>query len=327
MIVAGDVGGTKTLLGLFEPSDDGPRCLREVSIPSAEDAEFAEAVASFLRDAGSPEIEAGCFGIAGPVIDGRVYTTNLPWEVDEASLAEVCGAKRVELLNDLQAASLGMLVVDDFAVLHGGRDADRPGTIAVVAPGTGLGVGILYWDGDRHHAIATEGGHVDFAPRDERQIALLRWLQRRHGGRVSTERVLSGPGFADLYQFLLEESGSDESSEVAAARERGDDVSAAVAEAGLAGRDDVCARTLALFASVLGAETGNAVLRVMATGGAFLGGGIPPKILPALQTDAFREAYLDKGRFRGLLQHVPVSVCLEPRAALYGAAQRALSLR
>lgn len=327
MILAGDVGGTKTVLGLFEADGSGLRCITEERLSSRDHVALEDAIGEFLGASGSPEIASACFGIAGPVIEGRVRATNLPWELSVETLAKACGTSRVELLNDLQACAWGMLVLDDdcFEVLNEGGVHRSPGHIAVVAPGTGLGIGLLIWDGERHHPVATEAGHVDFAPQGEEQIALYRYLRDKLGGHVSTERILSGPGLVDVYRFLREQSGVPEPRTLTDRRRAGDDA-AVISEAGLADQDPVCVRALQLFVEVLGAEAGNAALRTLTRGGVYLAGGIPPKILPALRGNRFLDAYLDKGRFRPLLADVRVAVCLESRAPLLGAAHRAHDL-
>ena len=254
-------------------------------------------------------------------------TTNLPWELFEDELRTVVGGAPVKLLNDLEATAYGTLFLpdDERAVLQAGAAGERRGNVAVIAAGTGLGEAILYWDGSRHHPIATEGGHGDFAPRCEREIELFRHLRREVGDHVSYERVVSGPGLASIYRFARETSGEPEPAWLAE-RIRADDPSAVVAEAALAEQDGVCVEALELFVSLYGAEAGNMALRCLAFGGVVLCGGIAPKLLPALERGAFIRAFLDKGRFRPLLSEIEVSVALNPRTPLLGCAHYALRL-
>lgn len=329
MILAGDVGGTKTLLALFERDGGELRQRAEASFRSADHGSLEEIAGRFLADRGGAAIEAACFGVAGAVVAGRARITNLDWPpLAEDALARAAGAPRAVLLNDLQATAYGILDLDERQLfpLNPGAERSREANAAVIAAGTGLGEAILFWDGRRHRAIATESGHADFAPRDDVQLELLRSLRAARGGRVSVERVLSGPGLRDLYAFLRRRSGAPEPAWLADAQRQGDP-SAAIAEAGLAQSDEVCAEALRAFASIYGAEAGDLALRCLAVGGVFVGGGIAPKILPAL-TDGgvFLRAFSDKGRFSELLAGVEVSVALEPRAALLGAARHAAQL-
>lgn len=325
MILAGDVGGTKTVVALYEARAGGLAPVREARFASADFGALEDILARFLRESPGARIDAACFGIAGPVIDGRAQTTNLPWKLDERDLERAVGARRVKLLNDLEAAAYGMLELrqDERAVLNPGRAASRPGNAAVVAAGTGLGEAMLVWDGERHRAVASEGGHADWAPRTDEEIELLLFL-RAEFGRVSTERVLAGPGLHNIYRFLRRKSAEAEPDWL---RERiaGGDPSAVVSQTGLEGRDPVCARTLEMFAAIYGAEAGNVALQCVATQ-VFIGGGIAPKILPALQSRAFLDAFADKGRFRDLLAGIPVAVSLNPRTPLVGAATYATRL-
>lgn len=330
MILAGDVGGTKTALGLFEldaPGDASLRLVREASFPSAEHASLESVVAAFLAEAGNVSLEAACFGVAGVVANGEARATNLPWTVSEAALAKQTGAPRVRLLNDLEATAHGMLFLrpEDLAVLQAGSSAEPRGNVAVIAAGTGLGEALLYWDGSQHHSIATEGGHADFAPRTDLEVALHRHLRELHG-RASYEHVLSGPGLRETYRFLRLESGTPEP-EWLTQRMAGSNAAAAIAAAALEASDEVCEQTLDLFVSVYGAEAGNLALRTLPRGGLFVGGGIAPKILPALQSGVFVRAFTDKGFFESLLGELRVCVALEPRAALIGSAHFALRHR
>jgi glucokinase len=327
VILAGDVGGTKTVVALYESGNAGLRAVRESVYPAREHASLEEIVGIFLDEGPAASIEAACFGVAGPVINGRVSTTNLPWEIDEASLARATGARRSKLLNDLEAMAYGMLGLDDeeFALLSPGAEPPPTGNAVVIAAGTGLGQALLVWDGERHLPVATEGGHTGFAPRSEQEVELLRFLNAEFGSHVSYERILSGPGLHNLYRFLRASGGGPEPAWLAE-RIGAEDPSAVIGEVGVAGRDPVCAASVELFASIYGAQAGNLALTALAVGGVFVGGGIAPKLLPVLQGGAFVRAFTDKGRFSALLEAIPVRVALTPRTPVLGAARYAAEL-
>jgi glucokinase len=317
MILAGDIGGTKTLLGLFA---DG-RLVRDDAFRCADFPSLEAIVAAFLG-ASPPPVAAACFGVAGPVVGRTAKITNLPWTIDGDVLARQLGGARVALLNDLQATALGTLVLpaEAFVVLQpAAGPVDPHATIAVIAPGTGLGEAVLVHDGTAYRALPSEGGHADFAPGDEDEIELLRYLRDRHGGHVSYERVLSGDGIGDLYGFARQRAGSPEPGWLTAAIAAGDR-NAVISEAGLAGREPCCADAVARFAAILGAEAGNLALRSVATGGVVIGGGIPPKLLAALTAGGLLARFNAKGRFEAWTRACGVRVALEPRAALFGAA-------
>ncbi len=327
MILAGDIGGTKTVIALFEETAAGLRQLRDATFPSREHGSLEEILAIFLKDEAHDSLRVGCFGVAGPVLDGKSKTTNLPWELDETVLAKATGAQRVKLLNDLEAAAYGMLHLneDEFCVLNEGAKPARVGNIAVIAAGTGLGEAMLIWDGEQHHPVASEGGHTDFGPTNPEEVELLSFLRDKFGPHVSYERILSGPGLFDLYIFLRQSSGTLEPSWLTKKITAGDP-SAAIAEAGLSDEDAISAKTLEMFASIYGAEAGNLVLKCLAVGGVLIGGGIAPKMLPALKQGPFMKGFTAKGRFRGLMKRIPVKVALNARAPLIGAAHYALRL-
>jgi len=327
MILAGDIGGTKTTLGLFDSSGDGLREHGRASYVSRDFPGLEAIVERFRAEHPDASVDAACFGVAGAVIAGRAATTNLPWpELDQRSLSRDLGLPHVLLLNDLEATAYGVLQLgpEARASLHASTRGRRAGNVAVIAAGTGLGQAILLWDGAaaRHRAVVSEGGHADFAPRSEQQIRLLRFLRSELGGRVSVERVLSGPGLHNLYRFLRREVATPEPTWLVEVFAAGDP-SAVIAETGLSDRDPVCREALDLFASVYGGEAGDLALRCVALGGVILGGGIAPKILPALRGEAFRKAFTDKGRFQALVEDLDVSVALDPGAALLGAAHHA----
>jgi glucokinase len=326
VILAGDIGGTKTRVTLFERTNGGLRSLRHEVYRSAEHAGLEEILDLFLAADPARPTAAG-FGVAGPVIEGRAITTNLPWrDVDSGKLAARLGLEHFVLLNDLQAAAYGMLVLpeQDLVQLNPGVEADRRANMAVVAAGTGLGEALLVWDGSRHLAVATEGGHVDFSPRSDEEIELLRFL-RAEFGRVSAERILAGPGLHNVYRFVRARGGEAEPGWLSERMSR-EDPSAVVSQVALERGDAACVRALELFVSLYGAEAGNMALKVLAVGGVFVGGGIAPKILPAIQSGTFMEAFVAKGRFEPMLRGIPVRVATNPGAPLLGAAHKAAGL-
>jgi glucokinase len=320
MILAGDVGGTKTSLALYRREGRGLLRERMDTYRSREHADLDSILRDFLGDGAA--VERACIGVAGPVENGRCRLTNLDWEVDEASLRRTLGVRDAYLVNDLQAtaSSLPFLRESDRTMLQEG-EADPRGNMAVLSAGTGLGEGFLVGSGAGYIPLASEGGHVDFAPRDEREMRLHDFLRAKHG-RVSVERVLSGPGLHDVYRFLREAEGTVEEPGIAA-EVAGGEPQQAIVRHGLAGGGGACAETLRIFCSIYGAEAGNLALQYLASGGVYLGGGIAPAILPALRRREFRSAFLDKGRMGTLLSRVPVMVILDPAAPLLGAAEYA----
>jgi glucokinase len=324
MILAGDIGGTKTVIGLFEQAGDRLQAVREETFPSKSYATLEAILDRFLGGGSRPALRSACFGVAGPVIEGKSKTTNLPWELDEPSLEKALQVPRVKLLNDLEAAAYGMLHLDptDLCVLQPGLK--RQGNIAVIAAGTGLGQAILYWDGQHHHPLASEGGHADFAPHTDVEMQLLIYL-RREFGHVSCERLLSGPGLFNIYRFVRDSGFATEPEWLRQQIAQGDP-GAVISQIGLAGEHPLCTRALDLFNSIYGAEAGNLALKAFAVGGVYVAGGIAPKILRRLQDGAFIRAFTDKGRLSDLMRSIEVKVALNPRAPLIGAAHYALRL-
>ena len=318
MILAGDIGGTNARLACFENQNGDLRLIAERVYPSHEYHELGDIVAKFLKDS-APRPDVACFGIAGPVHNGRVETSNLPWIIEQSRLAKQIQMPATMLINDLEANAwgIGALSSQDLVPLNHVVPSD--GNQAVIAPGTGLGEAGLYWDGSQHRVFACEGGHTDFAPRDELQIELLRFLMSRYG-HVSYERVISGPGLVNVYEFLRENKCGDEPSGFAAEL-RGADAAAAISRAALDGCNPRASQALDLWISVYGAEAGNLALKTMATGGIFLGGGISPKILPRLKGPLFMSAFVEKGRLRPLLESIPVQIITNDKAGLLGAAR------
>jgi glucokinase len=327
VILAGDIGGTKTVLALFEEKGDGIHRLRDATYGSKDYPSFDDVLSRFLKKQTGQSLGAACFGVAGPVIEGKCQTTNLPWVLEENALGRIIGAPQVKLLNDLEAAAYGMLYLQsgELSVLSPGVRPKRKGNIAVIAAGTGLGEAILYWDGRRYHPVASEGGHTDFAPRTDREIEMLRYLRPKFGGHVSYERVLSGPGLYGIYSFLRDAGYASEPGWLANKIKTGDP-GAVISQSALAAESPLCVEALGLFCSIYGAEAGNLALKCMAVGGVFVGGGIAPKILPALQQGGFMRGFSDKGRYSKLMNEMKVSVSLNPRAPLLGAAHFAKEL-
>ena len=319
MILAGDIGGTNARLAFFQTQNGHLHLVSERVFPSREHSELGEIVSKFLEDSATrPEV--ACFGIAGPVRNGRVETSNLPWVVEQSRLAQQTHLPAILLINDLEANAwgIGALGSEDLVTLNA-APGPATGNQAVISPGTGLGEAGLFWDGSQHQVFACEGGHTDFAPRGELQTELLRFLEQRFG-HVSYERILSGPGLVNAYEFLRHSGCAPESSEMAAAVAHGD-AAAAISKAALDDSSPLAVQALDLWISVYGAESSNLALKVMATGGMFLGGGISPKILSKLKGPRFMEAFLDKGRMRALIESIPVRVVTNDKAALLGAAR------
>jgi glucokinase len=319
-ILAGDIGGTKTVLALIEKPADGPlNCQQELSFPSGEFETFDEILNLFLSDA--PPIDSACFGIAGPVLNQRCQTTNLPWLLDGEQLKARLGIERVRLLNDLEAMAVGMLHLQPQDFLELNPDAQtQTGNVAIIAAGTGLGEALLHWDGSRYTPIATEGGHSDFAPQNEQQDRLAQFLRRRYPDHVSWERILSGMGFSNLYDFLKESGYAPACPAVPAAdANTGVDRNAVISRLGIDGEDPLCRETVRLFAQLYGAEAGNLALKTFANGGVFIGGGIGPKIRRVLESGEFIQAFTAKGRFQNLLAKISVKLALNPNTPLLGA--------
>ncbi len=318
MILAGDIGGTHTRLALFEEGKVNTP-LRLGSFLSRDYSGLEAAVRVFLQSEKSP-IQAACFGIAGPIFAQGCTATNLPWSIDAAQLSKTLNISSVKLMNDLEATALGTLALEekDLHVLNIG-EPNTQGNRAIIAAGTGLGEGILFWDGVQYRPAASEGGHCDFAPRNGTEIELLEYLFTRFG-RVSYERLLSGPGLVNIYQFFKNKNVGAEPAWLSE-RLKAEDPSSVITALALSGESELCAKTLDLFVSIYGAEAGNLALKLLATGGVFIGGGIAPKIVKLLSEGLFMKAYSDKGRFVDVMARIPVQIILNDQCALMGAAQ------
>jgi glucokinase len=349
MILAGDIGGTKINLALYDWDKERVDPIREDTVWTADYESLEEVLTEFLEepapaDSISDEAEdetddllpgntppsgpltAVCFGVPGPVLNNTCRTTNIPWTIEGDKLAEFLNIPRVRLLNDLEATAYGLQLLrpDEIEDLNPNAPSPPPdGTRVLLAAGTGLGESLLLWTGKDYHICPSEGGHADFAPNSDLEIDLLRYLRTSYL-HVSYERVLSGPGLHSIYQFLRD-TKKNEPTWFAEKLPTGDPA-ALIAEAGLTGKPDICKETLQLFVSIYGAEAGNMALKALAMGGVYLGGGIAPKILPALREDTFMKAFLAKGRYKRLLAKMPVRVILNPHTALLGAASVAASM-
>ena len=315
--LAGDIGGTKTLLQIGA-ADRAHGPWLQKSYLNAGYAGLAEILDEFLREAGVPDIAAACFALACPVSGRRVRLTNLPWEVDADALATRFAIGRVSLINDFEAAGLGIAALqpDDLLALQPGEPQVQ-GVRAVVGAGTGLGVAWLFWQGDSYAVHPSEAGHMDFAPSDAVQYELLQYLQRRHG-HVSYERVVSGPGLMAIFEFLRDTGrGTPSAQLIAATKER--DAAAAITQFAQQGDEPTARMALDLFLRAYGAFVGNVALATLPRGGVYVAGGIAAKIAAIMQNGAFLRAFLDKGRFAGLLETLPLHIVTNPQAGLLGA--------
>jgi glucokinase len=320
-LIAGDIGGTKTNLALFS-SEKGPHePLVRLSYPSASYSSFDTIVSEFLRHTGA-EVSLAVFGVAGPIEGSVARITNLSWVIDAGAVSSSCGIHRICLLNDLEAVGYGvpLLKEQDLHVLNKGEPV-KNGPIAVIAPGTGLGEAYLTWDGTRYLAHASEGGHTDFAPRNAREIDLLAYLLGHHD-HVSYERICSGSGIPNIYRFLRDKMLLQEPEWLKEELEHAADPTALIINTAMdtAKTCELCRETLRMFISILGAETGNLALKLLPAGGIFIGGGIPPRILDAIGSGGFMDAYLQKGRLARIISRMPISVILNTDVGLIGSA-------
>jgi len=319
MILAGDIGGTNARLAFFDVVDGQFRLISASVFPSREYSGLDQIVARFV-DTSNLHPDAACFGVAGPVRNGRVEASNLPWIIDSRRLASELKLGSAFLINDLEANAWGIATLDSKDVVALNQVKGKPiGNQAVISAGTGLGEAGMYWDGTRHHVFASEGGHSDFAPRNDLEMDLLHYLSCRHG-HVSYERIVSGPGLVNFFHFLRD-TGRGTEPQWLTEQMAHSDPAAAISRAALSGDCPLCMLALDLFVSVYAAEAGNLALKVMATGGVFLGGGIAPKLLPKLSGPLFMNAFLAKGRMQSLLESIPVKVITNDKAALMGAAR------
>lgn len=323
MILAGDIGGTKSHLALFSESAEGLEFVREELFHSSDFTSVEDLLRHFLGS--DAWLTAVALGIPGPVVDGRARATNLPWSVDTRALRDTFKCDLILLLNDLEATAHGIATLGSDQLLTVNAGVPKPGNMALIAAGTGLGEAALHWDGQQHWPSPSEGGHSDFAPRNALEVELLEWLIVQFG-HVSWERVLSGPGLGNLYRFLRDTGKATESAD-AAKKMVNSDPNAVIAELGLAGTDKLCTQALDLFVTLYGSEVGNLALKALSLGGVYIGGGIAPRIAPKFREPGFFDAFHNKGRMSELLIGMPVHVILDPNTGLYGAAAFALRSR
>ena len=323
MILAGDIGATRARLAAFETEGNRLKCVVEKTYKSQEHDGLSTILAEFIRTEGIP-VHSACVGVAGPVRGGRSKISNLPWVIDSRELAQQLKLNSVGLLNDLEAYAYGIDALDskDFITLSEGSD-DAEGNRAVISARTGLGVAGLYWDGFRHHPFACEGGHADFAPRNQLEMELVAHLQKKYD-RVSCERILSGPGIKNIYEFLRDTGKADEPESLRGQMNAAPDQPALISRLALEGKAAICDQTLSIFVSVFGAETGNCALNFMSTGGIFIGGSIAAKIVPKMKSPIFMESFLHKGRMESLLKDMPVKIVLNDDCGIIGAARYTL---
>lgn len=350
MILAGDIGGTKTNLALYEWTTERVEPLRLESFPSSDYKSLEDILVEFLTPLKGPspvaspgteeanqsekltafpaepaKLTAASFGIAGPVIDNRCQTTNLPWVIDGRIIAKQFNIPQAQLINDLEATAYGLLWLrpDELEVLNAGNPPNKRQALALIAAGTGLGEGILFWDGKTYRPMPSEGGHTDFAPNNDQEIELLRYLRTQYL-HVSYERILSGPGLYAIYEFLRDTKKNEPT--WLAEKIRAGNPAAEIAQAGLQGQAEIATQTLDLFASIYGAEAGNLALKALSLDGVYVGGGIAPKLITKLRDGTFMKAFANKGRYKRLMSQMPVKVIMNPQTALLGAASVAGAL-
>lgn len=319
MILAGDVGGTKTILALYEADGDNWHCKKKARYSSLDYPTFTGLLQSFLEGCEAQTIDSACLGVAGPIVGGDCVATNLPWVLKRADIGAALGITRVRLLNDLEATAWGILNLPekDFLALNP-EAKSRPGNCAVLAAGTGLGEAIMAWNGESYQVLASEGGHSDFAPGNDQEAALLTFLWEKYPGHVSYERLLSGEGLINIYQFLKKNGQTAAQPEIE--RQMTEyDPAAVIGEAGVEGKDALCVEALSLFCRIYGAEAGNLALKCLPYAGVYIAGGIAAKILPFLRRGDFMAGYLEKGRYRSAMHQIPVKVCTNLEVGLLGA--------
>jgi glucokinase len=323
MILVGDIGGTRTRLAAYQTEGNRLELAVEKTYPSQEHGGLQEVLVQFIRTEQIP-VHSACFGVAGPVRDGRSKISNLPWTIDSRELASQLKLPSVGLLNDMEAYAYGIDALEskDLVTLSEGSE-DAEGNRAVISARTGLGMAGLYWDGFRHHPFAGEGGHADFAPKDSLQVELLSYLQKKYG-RISCERVLSGPGIKNIYDFLRDTDKAEEPAWLKDEMHSTHDAPALISKHAQAGKSVLCQKTMALFVAIFGAETGNCALRYMTTGGIFIAGIIAARNIEKMKDPAFLHAFLDKGRMESLLKDMPVKIIVNDDCGLIGAARYTL---
>ena len=323
MILAGEIGATRTRLAAFDADGNKLQLVVEKTYLSQEHGGLPEIITTFIKTEGIP-VQSACFGVAGPVTAGRSKISNLPWTIDSRELANQLKLNSVGLINDLEAYAYGIDALEskDFITLSEGAE-DAEGNRAVISARTGLGVAGMFWDGFRHHPFACEGGHADFSPRNKLEMELLDYLQGKHR-RVSCERVLSGPGIKNIYDFLRDTKKVEEPKELREQMSEAPDPPALISKLAAEGKTPICDQTMSLFVSIYGAETGNCALYLMSTGGIFIGGSIAAKNVNRMKDPAFMQSFLAKGRMTQLLQQMPVKIVLNDDSGIIGAARYTL---
>lgn len=323
MILAGEIGATRTRLASFDSDGNTLNKVVEKIYMSQQETGLADIISNFVKSEGIP-VHSACFGVAGPVRGGRSKISNLAWTIDSAELATMLKLKSVGLINDLEAFAYGIdgLESRDFVTLSAGSE-DAIGNRAVISARTGLGVAGLYWDGFRHHPFACEGGHSSFSPSNEMEVELLQYLHKKYG-RVSCERVLSGPGIKNIYDFLRDTKKAEEPGWLKDQLATSHDAPALISQLALENKAAVCEQALSIFVGIYGSQTGDCALNFMSTGGIFIGGSIAAKIVPRMKDPIFMQSFLDKGRMRGVLQDMPVKIVLNDDSGILGAARYTL---
>jgi len=323
MILAGDIGATRTRLAAFETEGNRLKIAAEKTYKSYEHTGLSQLIDQFVKSEGIP-VHNACFGVAGPVRAGRSKISNSDWTIDSGELAFQLRLPTVGLMNDLEAYAYGVDALDstDFVTLSEGVE-DAEGNRLVISARTGLGIAGLYWDGFRHHPFPCEGGHADFAPRDETEVQLIQYLRTKYE-HVSCERILSGPGIKNIYDFLRESGKAEEPAWLRDQISQASDPPASISKLALEHKAPICEQAMSIFAGAYGSATGNCALNFMATGGVFIGGSIAAKIVPIMQAPVFMQAFLRKGRMQSLLTDMPVKIVLNDDAGIIGAARYTL---
>ena len=323
MILAGEIGATRTRLAAYESDGNTLSKVVEKIYMSQQETGLPDIISNFVKTEGIP-VQSACFGVAGPVRGGKCQISNLAWTIDSRDLATLLKLKSVGLINDLEAFAYGIdgLESKDFVTLSAGIE-DAAGNRAVISARTGLGVAGLYWDGFRHHPFACEGGHSSFAPSNEIEIELLQYLHQKYG-RVSCERVLSGPGIKNIYDFLRDTKKAEEPAWLTEQLRTAQDAPALISQVALENKAAICDRTLSIFVGIYGSQTGDCALNFMSTGGIFIGGSIAAKIVPRMKDPIFMQSFLDKGRMQSLLRDMPVKIVLNDDSGILGAARYTL---
>jgi glucokinase len=323
MILAGEIGATRTRLAAYESDGNTLSKVVEKIYMSQQETGLPDIISNFVKTEGIP-VHSACFGAAGPVRGGKCQISNLAWTIDSRDLATLLKLKSVGLINDLEAFAYGIdgLESKDFVTLSAGIE-DAAGNRAVISARTGLGVAGLYWDGFRHHPFACEGGHSSFAPSNEIEIELLQYLHHKYG-RVSCERVLSGPGIKNIYDFLCDTKKAEEPAWLHEQLRTAPDAPALISQVALENKAAICERTLSIFVGIYGSQTGDCALNFMSTGGIFIGGSIAAKIVPRMKDPIFMQSFLDKGRMQSLLRDMPVKIVLNDDSGILGAARYTL---